>query len=63
MIFLKFEVVDDKNKTVYFTHTISGIPQKEHLSAMSNAGYKFKIDGRVVSKKRIEEMLKQKIKG
>lgn len=56
---MKFEIVNDKNKTVYFTHTVSDIPQKEHLSAMSNAGYKFKVDGKIVSKKTIEDMLKK----
>ena len=53
---MKFEVVNDKNKTMYYTHSIKGIPSKEFLNSMSNAGYKFKIDGKIASKKKVEEL-------
>lgn len=53
---MKFEVVDDKNKTVYYTYKIKDIPIKEYINSMSNAGYKFKIDGKITSKKRIEDL-------
>lgn len=56
---MKFEIVNDKNKTIYFTYTVSDIPQKEDLIAMASAGYKFKVDGKIVSKKIIEDMLKK----
>ena len=58
---MKFEVVNDKNKTMYYTYEIEGIPTKEYLDSMSNAGYKFKIDGKIASKKKVEE-LKQSVK-
>lgn len=35
-----------------------GIPNKEYLNSMSDAGYKFKIDGKVASKKKVEELRK-----
>lgn len=58
---MKFEVVNDKNKTMYYTNEIKEIPSKEYLDSMSNAGYKFKIDGKIASKKKVEE-LKQSVK-
>ena len=57
---MKFEVVNDKNKTVYYTHKEKDIPNKEYLNSMIDAGYKLKIDGKVASKKRVEELIKQK---
>lgn len=56
---MKFEVVNDKNKIVYYTHKEKDIPNKEYLKSMINAGYKFKIDGRVASKKKAEELLRK----
>ena len=57
---MKFEVINDRNKPVYYTHKIKDIPTREFLSSMVDAGYKFKIDGKIVSKKRVEELIKQK---
>lgn len=57
---MKFEVINDKNKTVYYTHKEKDIPCKEYLNSMVGAGYKFKIDGKISSKKRAEELIKQK---
>ena len=55
---MRFEVVNDKNKTMYYTNKIKDIPSKEYLGSMNDAGYKFKIDGKVVSKKKVEELKK-----
>lgn len=53
---MKFEVIDDKNKTIYYTYKIKDIPPNEDLTSINNAGYKFKIDGRIASRKKIEEL-------
>ena len=53
---MKFEVINDKNKTVYYTFKIKDIPRKDDLVSISNAGYKFKIDGKITSKKKVEEL-------
>ena len=58
---MKFEVINDKNKTIYYTYDRRDVPSSEYLNSMSNAGYRFKIDGRIASKKKVEE-LKQLIK-
>ena len=55
---MKFEVVNDKNKTVMNTTSPSCIPDKDILMSMLNAGYKLKLDGKILSKKAINELAK-----
>lgn len=55
---MKFEVVNDKNKTVMQTTDVSCIPNKEILNSMISAGYKLKLDGKILSKKAINELTK-----
>ena len=47
-----FEVVNDKNKTVMSTTYVSCIYDKDILNSMSKAGYKFKLDGKVITIKK-----------
>ena len=55
---MKFEVINDKNKVVMHTLSPSCIPSKDILTSMLNAGYKFKLDGKMLSKKAINELAK-----
>ena len=55
---MKFEVINDKGKTVYYTYETKDIPNHEDMNSMIEAGYKFKIDGKAASKKKIEELKK-----
>lgn len=54
---IKFEVINDKGTAVMSTEYISCIPNDSQLTAMSKAGYKFKIDGKAVSVKKIKEFV------
>ena len=56
---MNFEVVNDKNKTVMRTSSPSCVPDKDMLNLISKAGYKFKIDGKVISCKNIVEKMKE----
>lgn len=56
---MKFEVVNDKNKTVMNTTSPSCIPDKGILTSMSKAGYKFKLDGKLITIKKLNEKLKE----
>lgn len=56
---MKFEVINDKNKTVMRTPSPHCIPDKDILTLMSKAGYKFKLDGRIITIKKLNEMLKE----
>lgn len=50
-----FQVVDGKGVTVMRTDFISCIPDNNQLTSMSKSGYKFKIDGKGVSIKKVKE--------
>ena len=60
---MKFEVVNDKNKVVMNTTSPGCIPSKDALSLMSKAGYKFKLNGKVVTIRKLYETLKEKDDG
>ena len=53
---MKFEVVNDKGQVVMTTTFASCIPDKDILKSMSESGYKFRIDGKVVAKKKLLEI-------
>ncbi|MDD6022207.1 MAG: hypothetical protein PUB94_06125 [Oscillospiraceae bacterium] len=53
---MKFQVVNDKGSPVMETEHISCIPDYSSLSSMSKAGYKFKVDGKIINLKKIKEM-------
>lgn len=54
-----FEVINDKNKTVMSTTSLSCIPDKKILDSMLMAGYKFKLDGKLITIKKLNEILKE----
>lgn len=53
---MKFQVINDKGIGVMETHFASCMPDGAQLASMSKAGYKFKIDGKAVSIKKIKEV-------
>ena len=53
-----FEVYNDKGRRVYFTHDFSCIPEKEHIDSMMKNGYKIKLNNAIMTKKKINELLK-----
>ena len=55
---MKFEIINDKNKVVMHTSSPSCIPDKDTLMSMLSAGYKFKLDGKILSKKALNELAK-----
>lgn len=53
---MKFQVINDKGVGVMATHYTSCMPDDVQLASMSKAGYKFKIDGKVASIKKVKEV-------
>lgn len=51
-----FQVVNDKGVPVMRTERASCIPDDSQLSSMSKVGYKFKIDGKAASIKKVKEV-------
>lgn len=51
---MKFEVINDKGMAVMSCADVSCIPDDSQLSSMIKAGYKFKIDEKIVTVKKIK---------
>lgn len=55
-----FEVINKDGNTVMNTGHIQCIPTKSEITSMQKNGYKFKIDGKMATKKKIDELLKDR---
>lgn len=53
---MKFEVINDKGQVVMTTTSTECIPDKDMLDNMSKSGYKFRLDGKTVTKKQLSEL-------
>lgn len=53
---MMFTVINKDGRTVMRTEFPSCIPDKEQIDSMIKAGYKFKNEGKVISKTQIEEL-------
>ncbi len=53
-----FEVFNDKGERRHFTYHKECIPPKEQLEAMLKDGYKIKVNGTTVTKKKLNEFIK-----
>ena len=53
---MKFQVVNRDNIPVMCTESVSCVPDEKELLSMQKAGYKFKVDGKVMTIKKIKEM-------
>lgn len=56
-----FEIFNDKGRRVFYTYDKICIPSKEQLEAIFKSGYKIKLNGVTVTKKKINELLKGEI--
>ena len=56
---MNFEVLNDKNKVVMHTDFLSCVPKVDILTLISRAGYKFRLDGKAVSLKKLKDYLKE----
>lgn len=56
---MKFEVIDNKGNTIFNTTEKICLPNKLEIESLTCAGYKFKLDGKIVSKKKLLEQIKE----
>ena len=54
---MKFQVFRKDNKCKFITESKSCIPDKKQLTDISKAGFKFKLDGKVISLTRLKREL------
>lgn len=52
----RFEVVNSRGEVCMSTNSARLIPNESTLASMAEVGYKFKIDGKAVSKKKALEI-------
>lgn len=52
---MRFEIFDEKDKVVFNTSMIECIPKKSQIDIMYKCGYRFKINNKTISKKKLEE--------
>lgn len=54
---MHFEVINDKGRVVMQTQYASCIPHKKQIIAMLKAGYKIRVDGKTMTKKKLEDLI------
>lgn len=51
---MRFQVLNDKGVAVMGTSYLSCIPDRTQIESMAKAGYRFKLDGKIISRKKLE---------
>lgn len=54
-----FEVVNEKGISVMKTKYLSCIPSANQINVMLSIGYKIRIDGKIATRNKIKELLKE----
>jgi hypothetical protein len=54
---VKFEILNDKNQVVMWCEKASCIPPLEELKLMSQSKYKYKLNGKNVTLKKLKEII------
>lgn len=55
-----FQILNEIGETVMYTENTKYIPNKQQIDIMAKAGYKFKMDNKIISKKKLEEFINDK---
>lgn len=50
---MKFEVVNKDGQVVMWTEDVECVPTPDELDSMTSAGYRYKVDGKVVAKSNV----------
>lgn len=56
---MNFEVLNDKNQVIMHTDFINCVPEVQILTLISKSGYKFRLDGKIVTLKKLKDYLKE----
>ena len=54
---MKFEIIGPDGKNRMTMHEVSCLPTKDEIKSMADKKFKFKLDGKVVSKATVIEMI------
>ena len=53
---MKFQVINSVGDSIFCTYFPSCLPSNNQLDLMVETGCKFKVDGKIVSKKKVKEI-------
>ena len=59
MKFKTFEIFDSTGARIFNALDEPSIPPKEHIDSMIKNGYKIKLDGKIMTKKAINDFIKK----
>lgn len=59
---MKFEVINDKQKTVMQTTNIACVPNETEIKLMTKAGYKFRMNGKLIKKSDLQKIINNEVK-
>lgn len=57
---MRFKVINDKNKVMFRCDDVSCIPDPADIKMMSASGYKFRMDEKIISARKVIEVIKNK---
>ncbi len=55
---MKFEVINSEGRVVFWCQQSSCIPDKQEIESVTKSGHKIRIDGKIVTKKKLNELLR-----
>lgn len=55
---MKFEVLSGEGRVVFWCQQSECIPNKQEIESVTKSGYKIRIDGKIVTKKKLNELLR-----
>ena len=56
---IELKIINDRGKTVMSTSYIECFPSKSQINSMIQNGYKFRLNGKIISKKALEEFIRE----
>ena len=57
---MRFEVIDDENNIVMTTNSYECLPTKSVINSMIKSRHRIRIDGKIASKKKIDDLFLKK---
>lgn len=57
---MRFEVIDDENNIVMTTNSYECLPTKSEINSMIKSRHRIRIDGKIASKKKIDDLFLKK---
>lgn len=57
---MKFEVIDDENNIVMTTNSYECLPTQSEINSMIKSRHRIRIDGKIATKKKIDDLFSKR---